>query len=386
MGFPVRSGLALLLVAGCAALVACVSPSGEAGSALPLSTVGPEAQVVSGSSLPRAASAVPVVVGGLAYRSMPWQVKVAELPAGMDALALQAQLQALLDDANDVLSTYQPDTELMRFNRAPVDEWMEVSPLLLEAVQTAVAVSAFSAGVYDVTVGPLVDLWGFGPRPVHEVPDDAAIVAARQRVGWRHIGIDPENSRLVRRADIQLDLSSLGEGLAVDALAAFLERKGVASYLIGVAGTLRAKGIKPDGAPWTVAVERPDGSGRAQRLLRLDGQVVSTSGAYRNYRSRGGRQYSHTLDPRTGWPVTHHGLSVTVILPAGAAARADALATAFNVLGPEAGLALATKEGLAVLYLEADGASGKDGATGVAPDSGAFRERATPAFAVYRMP
>lgn len=322
-------------------------------------------------SSPSARTAEPVVVGGLAYRSMPWQVKVAMLPAGLDALALQTELQKILDDADAVLSTWQPDTELMRFNRAPIGSWVPVSPLLLHAVQTAVAVSVLSDGAYDVTIGPLVGLWGFGRKPFEGVPDAAAIAAARQRVGWRHIGIDAAGSRLMRRADIQVDLSSIGEGIAVDALADFLERRQVRDYLVSVAGTLRVRGHKPDGGSWQVAVEQPDGSGLPRRRLALEAQAVSTSGAYRNYRDGDGHRYSHTIDPKTGWPITHGGVSVTVVT-ATDAATADALATAFNVLGPEAGLELAGKEKLAVFYIKAAGRG--------------FSEAASPSFVSFLFP
>ncbi len=310
----------------------------------------------------------PVALAGLAYRSMGWQVKVAALPAGMSAAALQAQLQQLLDQADAVLSTFRPESELMRFNRSPVGEWVEVSPLLLQSVQLAVEVSAVSAGAYDITVGPLVELWGFGATAAQSFPQASALAAARQRVGWRHIAIDLEKSALMRRADISLDLSSLGEGAAVDALADFLERQGMHDYLVAVAGTLRAGGRKADGSDWIVAIEVPDGSGRPLRKLGMSGRAVSTSGAYRHYRDMEGRRHSHTLDPRTGYPVTHPGVSVTVIAPAGVrAARVDALATAFNVLGPASGLRLAERAGLAVFYVEKT-------ATG-------FRETASRAFA-----
>lgn len=300
-----------------------------------------------------AASGTPVIVGGLAFRSMEWQVSLARLPTEKSELTLQRELQQVLDDANDVLSTYQPDTELMRFNRAPVGRWQPVSPLLLQGVQAAVAVSALSGGAYDITVGPLVELWGFGAAPAQDLPAASAIAAAQARVDWRHLGIDPARSALQRRDDIRLDLSSVGEGLAVDALAAYLERQGVQDYLVRVAGTMRARGGKTGGRDWQVAIETPDGSGLPLRVLRLKEQVVSTSGSYRRFREAGGRRYSHTLDARTGHPITHRGVSVTVVTPARTgAARVDALATAFNVLGPEAGLALAERENLAVLYLE----------------------------------
>lgn len=295
----------------------------------------------------------PVAVSGVAFFSMPWQVKLAALPPGTDAVALQAALQKILDDTNAVLSTYQPDTELMRFNRAPVGEWVTVSPMLLHTVQVAVEVSALTAGAYDVTVGPLVDLWGFGPEAVPErVPSAAAIVAARARVGWQHIGIDAQKGALMRKADIQLDLSSVGEGVAVDALADYLQSRGVQDYMVSVAGCTRVSGMKPDGSHWVIAIEEPDGSGRPKQVLALTRQAVSTSGSYRNYHEVDGKRYSHTIDPATGAPITHHGVSVSVITADSNNTRADALATAFDVLGPERSLVLAEHEKLPVYYIE----------------------------------
>lgn len=296
---------------------------------------------------------VPVAVQGIAFHSMQWQVKVSALPEGMDPAALTAGLQAVLDEANAVLSTYQPETELMRFNRAPVGEWVNVSPMLFGAVTTALEVSALSAGAYDITVGPLVNLWGFGPEAVPvKVPEAAQLKAAQARVGWQKIGVDAEKRALRRLADVQLDLSSLGEGVAVDALADWLLARGIKDFMVSVAGCTRVRGVKPDGQRWVIAIERADGSGQPERILALADNAVSTSGSYRNYHEIDGQRYSHTLDARSGMPITHRGVSASVIATDGNTTRADALATAFNVLGPEAGLALAARENLPVFYIE----------------------------------
>lgn len=313
----------------------------------------------------------PVTVSGVAYFSMSWQAKVARLPEGMTAAVLQQRLQARLDAANTVFSTYQPDTELMRFNRAPVGQWVTVSPLLLRTVQRALQVSQATGGRYDITVAPLVNLWGFGPEARPErVPDEAAIAEARARVGWQHIEVDAGRSAMRRMRDVSLDLSSVGEGAGVDDLARALEALGVQDYLVGVAGSLRSKGLRPDGESWRLAIERPDGSGQVERLLTLREGAISTSGSYRNYFERDGVRYSHTIDPASGRPITHKGVSATVISPAGDDdTLADAWATAFNVLGPDAGLALAESRGLAVYYIERSGAG--------------FRARHSSAFAPY---
>ncbi|MDF2445308.1 MAG: apbE [Moraxellaceae bacterium] len=323
------------------------------------------------SAPPRAAPPLPVTLGGVAFSSMQWQVKLGEIPSAEIGVGLHRDLQEALDSLDGTLSTYRPDSELMRFNRHPVGEWLPVSPPLLRGVVTAIEVGVLSQGAYDITVGPLVELWGFGASTAPAaMPSAEAIAAARAALGARHIRIDRDRHALVRLRDIRLDLSSLGEGAGVDALAAVLERAGVESYLVTVAGTARVRGVRPDGDAWQMAIEQPDGNRLPARRLQLADHVVSTSGAYRNFREIAGRRYSHTIDPETGYPVTHAGVSVTVVLPATAGAqRADALATAFNVLGPDRGLALAGEQGLAVLYIERAGEG--------------LRERWSPAFEVF---
>lgn len=321
--------------------------------------------------VPAAVAAAPALaLGGVAFHSLQWQVRLAAPPTGLTPAELHAQLQRALDAVEDELTTYGP-SELMRLNAWPVGEWMPASPALLRALVVADEVHALSGGAYDPTVGPLVELWGFGAAPAPAVPPSAeSVAAARARVGWRQVEVDAAHGRARRRADVGLDLSSLGEGAGVEALLAVLDRVGVSDALVRVAGTARARGRRPGGAPWTLAVEMPDGSGLAGRTLAVSGAVVSTSGSYRNVRRIGGQSYSHTLDPATGRPVTHAGVSVTLLLPAEQGAdRADALATALNVLGPEQGLALAERQGWAVLYVER-------GATGL-------RERWSRAFEAW---
>lgn len=316
-----------------------------------------------------------VKVSGVAFHSMRWQAQVAQLPPGMTAEVLQSRLQQQLDAVNGTLSTYQPDTELMRLNRAPQGSWLSVSPLLARCLQRALAVSAATDGAYDITVGPLVNLWGFGAeaRP-RQVPSDAAIAQARALTGWRELSLSPAADKVFKHRAVILDLSSLGEGAGVDALADALMSMGVKDYLIGVAGSLRSQGLRPDGKSWRLAIEQPDGSGRPLQVLSLPEQAaISTSGSYRNYFEANGVRYSHTIDPKTGRPISHRGVSVTVVSPDGRDdTLADAWATALNVLGPEKGLALAESRGLAAYFIEHH-------------DKG-FRSRYSSAFAPYLQP
>lgn len=311
----------------------------------------------------------PIAFSGIAFYSMPWSIKIDALPKDVSAQKLQQELQQTLDNANKVLSTYQSDTELMRFNRAPIGVWQTASPMLFDAVSTAVAVSQITQGVYDVTVAPLVNLWGFGAQAVpNKIPSAEAIQAARVKVGWQHIGLDSIQKKLQRQTDIELNLSSLGEGVGVDALEKVLEKHGVSSYMISVAGTLRTQGQKLDGSAWRIAIEKPDGSGLPERVLNIGKNVtaISTSGAYRNYHEIDGVRYSHTIDPRTGKPISHKTVSVTVVLPNQASQLADAWATALNALGAEEGYTIAVDNHIPAYYL-------------VKTEQG-FSERYTPMF------
>ncbi len=321
------------------------------------------------SSCSLSSSKEPIAFSGLAYYSMPWSVKIDDLPQDLAAPKLQQELQQTLDNANKVLSTYQPDTELMRFNNSAIGEWQASSPMLFDAVTTAVLVSQQTNGIYDVTVAPLVNVWGFGPKAVpNKVPSAVEIRAAKAKVGWQHIAIDNSQKKLQRQRDISLDLSSLGEGIGVDALEEVLIKHGVQSYMISVAGTIRTKGQKLNGSAWRIAIEKPDSSGLPERVLNLGlgATAISTSGAYRNYHEIEGVRYSHTIDPRTGKPITHKTVSVSVVMPNQPDRLADAWATALNVLGAEEGYTVAVKQGIAAYYL-------------VKTEQG-FSEKFTPAF------
>ena len=257
------------------------------------------------------------------------------------------------------ISTWRADSVLARFNVAPAGRWMPVPAGVAALVAEALAISRRSAGAFDVTVAPLVDLWGFGPKPSAAVPASAAIESVLARVG--HLHLQARLSPPALRKDLPglaLDLSAIGKGHGVDRVAESLAALGCRSYLIDVGGEVRTRGRNPQGRLWRIGVERPDRGSVAQRVLRLSGMAAATSGDYRNYRIEGGRRLSHVLDPRTGQPVTHGLASVTVV--AAGAARADALATAILVLGPEAGFRFAQDQGIAALLLMR-GAQGEGG-------------------------
>lgn len=299
-----------------------------------------------------------------------WAVSLARPPASVGAEGLRRAVEATLARVDRAASTWREDSELARFNAAGTTAWRPVSPMLARIVTGALRTSRLSGGAFDPTVAPLVDLWGFGPGGGPRArPTDDALRAARARVGFAHLAVRGEPPAL--RKDLpalEVDLSAIAKGFAVDRVAARLAEMGAHDVLVEIGGELRARGRNPDGEPWIVAVQRPNGSaGAASALLGLTDAAVATSGDYRTHFEQDGRRYSHLIDPRTGEPVSHGLASVTVV--ARSAMRADALATALLVLGPERGPALAERERLAALFLVREG----DG----------FRATTTPALRPY---
>jgi FAD:protein FMN transferase len=275
-------------------------------------------------------------------------------PVGVDAGALERGIQAELDRVVAQMSTYEDDSDLVRFNRAPADSWHRLPPEFFDVLEHALALAADTGGAYDPTVAPSVDLWGFGAGTrQHRMPDEAAIAAARQRVGWHRIRLEPRTRSAYQPGGVWVDLSSIAKGFATDQVGRFLESRGVDDYLVEVGGELRARGRRADRHDWHVAIERPGAAAGAvespdqvERVLALRDLSIATSGDYRHAFEHGGRRYSHHIDPRTGWPVEHRIASVTTL--ARDCMQADATGTAMMVLGPEVGMAWAEQRGLAV--------------------------------------
>jgi len=265
-------------------------------------------------------------------------------------LRARNEVEAALEDVNEKMSTYREDSELSRFNRHPGTDPFPVSAETAEVFRIALAVSEQSDGAFDITVGPLVNAWGFGPDPEGPPPDDAAVAALRERVGWRMVAVDAENRLTKARADVYCDLSAVAKGYAVDKAAEALEALGVDGYMVEVGGEVRAKGNGPKGGPWRIGIEKPRyGERSVQEVVLLASAALATSGDYRNFRMVDGKRFSHTVDPKTGRPIEHALASASVLHPS--CAWADAYATALMVLGPEAGRAFAEKRGLSVSLL-----------------------------------
>jgi len=292
-----------------------------------------------------------------------WTVKIAgDLP--QPRAALQQGVQARFEAVNQALSTWRKDSALSQFNDENRGEWVDVDPELATVMAYALSLAERSGGAYDVTVGPLVNLWGFGPDPAtRQVPDAVAIEAARTRVGWRKVQVDVAAHRARKAPGVYVDLSSLGKGRGVDRVAEYLDAQGVTNYLIDLSGKLRAQGHNPLGKPWSVAVEQPapDDPGGAPRTataaLVLTSQSIATAGDYRRFFEAGGRHYSHIIDPRTGSPVDHGTLSATAL--GRTCMEADALATMFMVMPPAEALRLADADDIPALLISRDGAEFK---------------------------
>ena len=286
----------------------------------------------------------------------------------IDRPAVAAEVRRVLERIEERMSHYRPASELSRFNRVRTIEPQPMSAETLGVVAEALSVSRISGGAFDVTVGPLVDAWGFGPPGrAPAAPEEMSLAALRARVGFDLLELDPAAATLrKRRRDVVVDLSAIAKGYAVDALATLLAERGVGDYLVEIGGELRAGGGNEEGAPWRVAIERPlPGAPAAQRIVPLTDAALATSGDYRNFYDLAGTRVSHTIDPRTGRPVTHGGRSVSVI--AERCMQADARSTALQVLGPDEGYALAVERGWAALFVTDDG-------------TGRLVEKETPAF------
>jgi thiamine biosynthesis lipoprotein len=264
---------------------------------------------------------------------------------------LQDDIESLLANLNDNLSTYRADSEISRFNLSGSTDWFAVSQLSCDIVAQALAVSDMTDGAFDVTVGPLVDLWGFGPDGSISAPPAADdIRTAVQVVGYRKLHTDCSVPAIRKElAGLSVDLSAYAKGFAVDQVANLLDAKGVENYLVEIGGELRLRGSNARGVDWAIGIESPVLTRRSvHSIVDLTDVAIATSGDYRNFFESDGELYSHTIDPRTGYPVAHSVASVTVV--AATAADADALATALMVLGAADGLEFAEREQIAALF------------------------------------
>lgn len=282
-----------------------------------------------------------------------WSVTLHSLPAAVDPAWLQQQLQQRLDRVNALMSTYDPDSEISRFNLSTSSDWFPISAETAEVIELSLQISELTGGAFDITVGPLVELWGFGAKERSEhVPADAEIAMVLESVGYRKLELRRDPAAIRKsQPQLRIDLSAVAKGYAVDQLALLLKQQGVENFLVEVGGELQIAGKRSDGTPWRIAIEKPEeGVREVEKVFPLPDVALATSGNYRNFYIENGQRYAHTIDPVSGRPILHRLASATVLVP-GSCARADALATALMVLGEEKGRQLVERNGIAAYFL-----------------------------------
>ncbi|MBT8068336.1 MAG: FAD:protein FMN transferase [Gammaproteobacteria bacterium] len=265
---------------------------------------------------------------------------------------LQASILETLEQVDRLASTWREDSELSRFNASNDTGWIDTSAEFCSAVERALEVSRATDGAFDITIGPLVNLWGFGPTgSVFQPPAEDELRAVMAEIGYDKLQTRCDVPAVKKLSSgIFVDLSGWAKGYAVDQVATLLDRNELKDYLVEIGGELRLRGHNAEGLKWAVAVETPSTTQRVpHRVLRVTDTGVATSGDYRNYFEHDGELYSHTIDARTGRPVAHSLAAVTVVNPS--AAYADAMATALLVLGPTDGPLRAEQLGVAAYFL-----------------------------------
>jgi len=286
-----------------------------------------------------------------------WRVSLAGVDQARKA-ELQQRIQQRLDADDAELSTWKPESALSRFNQSRDLTPQPVSENMADIVTTALRIGRKTGGAMDITVGPLVNLWGFGPtkQPVH-TPDAAQIAAARAETGLQHLRVVQGAGGQWLQKDLPglyVDLSTVGEGFATDHLARLMEQLGINNYLVSVGGAVLSRGLNAQQQPWRVAIQKPtDRENAVQARVDLQGHGISTSGSYRNYYELDGKRISHVIDPVTGRPIEHKLVSATVI--ATTALEADGWDTGLMVLGTEKAKALALEQHLAVYLISKQG-------------------------------
>jgi len=278
--------------------------------------------------------------------------------SGRQLSNLAQGVHTTLLDVDRRMSTWRDSSEVSRFNNSVNQDWYKLSSATLGVISKSIRVSGISHGAFDVSVGPLVDLWGFGPAVNnaglafgHAKPSAKAIAQCMQCIGYNALELDQSQSAIRKHIpEARLDLSGIAKGFAVDKVADFLAAQGYQDYLVEVGGELRSRGQRLQNQSWRVAIERPYTAERdVLRVLNLNNCAIATSGDYRNFYVEGGERYSHSIDPRSGHPVNHELVSVTVI--AKTTMLADAFSTALIIMGPDDAHAFAEQNQIAAHFV-----------------------------------
>ncbi|NVK18172.1 MAG: FAD:protein FMN transferase [Methylocystaceae bacterium] len=281
-----------------------------------------------------------------------FMVKVIDLPDALKPQEIKAEIDKVLKDVNDKMSLWVADSELVRFNQSKETDWQQVSYDLFNVISSANEISLQSNGRFDVTLEPLIKLWGFSKeKREHEPPQSDEIKKALKAIGYKKIHLDQKSYRIKKdEPDLTINLSAIAKGFGIDQVARYLESKGVGHYMVEIGGDLRVKGSNAHRQPWKIAIETPTADSRSlHSIIDVETTGMATSGDYRNYFEKDGVRFSHIIDPLDGRPIRHKLASVTVLRKD--AMTADALATTLLVMGEEDGLKWAEDNGIAAYFL-----------------------------------
>jgi thiamine biosynthesis lipoprotein len=283
-----------------------------------------------------------------------YNIKVVSTSEQVEDLKLHDKIERVLKRVNQEMSTYIPDSEISLFNQSTSGEAFEISDGFARVLKESIRLGELSNGKLDITVGPLVNLWGFGPeqRP-EKVPSESVLASTIKKIGLEKLHLTG-NQLSKDISNLYIDLSTTAKGYGVDVVAELIESNGIANYLVEIGGEMRLKGFKHTGELWAIAIEKPilDPSGEERAVHQViipKDNAVATSGDYRNYFEADGQRFSHIIDPETGKPINHNLVSVTVIDQS--SMPADGLSTTLMVLGTEKGMEFAVKNNLAALFI-----------------------------------
>ena len=279
-----------------------------------------------------------------------YSIKVIDKEDSKKILNLGKRIDSVLVDVNNKMSTYIPTSELSVLNSTKSNDWINLTEDLAHVLNTSKRISEESGGSFDITVGPLVNLWGFGPiKKDDEIPDQKLIDETLKYVGIDKIELDYSGKRIRKiNPNVYCDLSAIAKGFGVDKVSLFIESLGIKDYMVEIGGEVRTKGKNVNNELWHIGISSPSSEG-LQKILEISDHSIATSGDYYNYFEKDGVRYSHTIEPKTGKPITHNLASVTVIDKD--CEEADAYATTIDVMGPDAGYEFALKYKLPVFMI-----------------------------------
>ena len=267
----------------------------------------------------------------------------------IDLALLEAGIQDSMQAVNQSMSNYIDDSEINLFNRMPARQTMQLSPIFSQVIRESLAISELTDGAFDVTISPLINAWGFGEQgSIEQQPSQHELKSLAAVIGYEKLSL--EQNLLSKLVDgVEVNVSAIAKGYAVDRVAEFLLDAGFSHFLVDIGGEVRAHGRNGDNETWRIAIEKPTIVGGVQQVVELENQALATSGDYRNFLLLDGKQFSHTINPVTLTPALHKLASVSVL--ADNCSSADALATALMVMGEERGLAFATDNKIPVYML-----------------------------------